>query len=89
MCVCLSGLAAGLLTVQGVKSLSSSGRGSSSFLSQPFGPEPPSAHFFLPEKVLLRGVLRAVCRQEDPLPHEDILFLCSRSLRCFPSCPSP
>lgn len=73
MCVCVSGLEAGLLTGQGVKSLSPSGWGSSSFLSQLSGPEPSSAHSFLSEKVLLMGSPDKMT-QGTPLPDESISF---------------
>lgn len=77
VCVCVCRLEAGLLTVQGVKSLSSSGRGSSSFLSQPFGLQPPSAHFFLSEKVLLTGspeLSADKVTQGTLLPDENLYF---------------
>lgn len=61
------GSGAGLLTVPGVKSLSSSGWGRFCLLSQPPGLEPPGTHFFLLEKVLLLGVPRAVCKQKGEL----------------------
>lgn len=73
MCVCVSGLEAGLLTVQGVKSLSPSGWGRSSFLSQPSGPEPPSTHYFLSEKVLLMGSPDRMT-QGTPLLEKNISF---------------